>query len=283
MRRVRVFLIVALAAISAVSANPDDPLSDEFIAETNRKATTWTVILLLKISGRRIWFITFLIHYTNERPWSFFCSKINKFSPAEAVIRFNQSRASVARVSTYLFLLALLNSIENCHFQLISIQSKAGRNFQPDVSKKYIRQLMGVHPESNLYRPPLKYMATIRDDLPENFDSREKWPMCPSLREIRDQGSCGSCWAVAATAAMTDRVSLTFMHGFEYYYLSISILVKQNGWFFGHLNDRNVSPVKAETISITRQTISSPVVTRADLAATGEFDCYKFEWVWNPF
>lgn len=89
------------------------------------------------------------------------------------------------------------------------IESQAGRNFQPDVSSRYIRQLMGVHPESKLYRPPLKYMASIRDDLPDNFDSREKWPMCPTLREIRDQGSCGSCWAVAATAAMTDRVSLT--------------------------------------------------------------------------
>ena len=30
--------------------------------------------------------------------------------------------------------------------------------------------------------------------LPKNFDSREQWPNCPTLKEIRDQGSCGSCW-----------------------------------------------------------------------------------------
>lgn len=31
-------------------------------------------------------------------------------------------------------------------------------------------------------------------DLPASFDPREKWPNCKTLFEIRDQGSCGSCW-----------------------------------------------------------------------------------------
>jgi len=31
--------------------------------------------------------------------------------------------------------------------------------------------------------------------LPDSFDSRDKWgEMCPSTKEVRDQGSCGSCW-----------------------------------------------------------------------------------------
>nr|AAD38132.1 vitellogenic cathepsin-B like protease [Aedes aegypti] len=53
---------------------------------------------------------------------------------------------------------------------------------------------------------PLGIMADVEDlDLPDTFDAREKWPECPSLREIRDQGCCGSCWAVSAASAMTDR------------------------------------------------------------------------------
>lgn len=96
------------------------------------------------------------------------------------------------------------NSI--CFFFLI-IQ-KAGRNFQPDIAQNYIRSLLGVHPDSKIYRQPPKFMGSIRDDLPDNFDSREKWSNCPTIKEIRDQGSCGSCWAVAASAAMTDRVSI---------------------------------------------------------------------------
>ena len=30
--------------------------------------------------------------------------------------------------------------------------------------------------------------------LPESFDAREVWKHCDTLHEVRDQGSCGSCW-----------------------------------------------------------------------------------------
>lgn len=42
--------------------------------------------------------------------------------------------------------------------------------------------------------------------LPKEFDGRVRWgAVCPSLNDIRDQAGCGSCWAVAAAEAMTDR------------------------------------------------------------------------------
>lgn len=42
-------------------------------------------------------------------------------------------------------------------------------------------------------------------DLPASFSAIDNWPECPSIAAIRDQSSCGSCWAIAAVEAMSDR------------------------------------------------------------------------------
>jgi cathepsin B len=44
--------------------------------------------------------------------------------------------------------------------------------------------------------------------IPAAFDSRQQWPKCPSIQEIRDQSDCGSCWAFGAVEAATDRICI---------------------------------------------------------------------------
>jgi cathepsin B len=63
-----------------------------------------------------------------------------------------------------------------------------------DVPRAYILQLMGVHRDAHLFRLPTKTAGVTNGEIPEEFDARVQWPDCPTIKEIRDQGSCGSCW-----------------------------------------------------------------------------------------
>lgn len=67
---------------------------------------------------------------------------------------------------------------------------------------------MGVLPNHKNYLPPMKEEVLEATYIPQQFDSREEWPNCPTIREIRDQGSCGSCWAFGAVESMSDRVCI---------------------------------------------------------------------------
>nr|APA33878.1 seminal fluid protein [Nilaparvata lugens] len=103
---------------------------------------------------------------------------------------------------------------------------KAGRNFHEQVSMDYIRGLMGVHPDNhnNLLEELVEVEGAAVSDVPANFDSREHWPNCPTIKEIRDQGSCGSCWAFGAVEAMSDRVCI-HSKGNENFHFSAEDLV----------------------------------------------------------
>lgn len=85
----------------------------------------------------------------------------------------------------------------------------AGHNFGKYISMDYIKSLCGVLDNPNFNdKFPVKRYEDL-GDLPTSFDAREKWgSVCPSVKEVRDQGSCGSCWAFGASEAMTDRICI---------------------------------------------------------------------------
>ncbi len=118
----------------------------------------------------------------------------------------------------------LLSSLVACHFdfeltsannfQLITeINSlnttwKAGNNERFDNLKvSDVKKLCGALATPEEKRLPKKKIDII-SDLPENFDLRKAHPDCTSLLEVRDQSSCGSCWAFAAAEAMSDRICI---------------------------------------------------------------------------
>ena len=105
----------------------------------------------------------------------------------------------------------LFTSISNSMINQVNVKSnstwKAGQTKFHLWSMESVRRLMGVpldhidHVTKNL---PIVQHEVVKD-VPVEFDCRENWPNCPSLKEIRDQGNCGSCWAISAVAAMSDR------------------------------------------------------------------------------
>ena len=53
-----------------------------------------------------------------------------------------------------------------------------------------------------------------KQGLPESFDTRDKWPQCAALiGRARDQGNCGSCWAMAPAEVMSDRLCVQVRFG----------------------------------------------------------------------
>jgi cathepsin B len=65
-----------------------------------------------------------------------------------------------------------------------------------------IKSLLGVK-AGGPSLPEKTQFGTV--NLPDEFDSRIQWPDCPTIKVIRDQSACGTCWAFGAAEAISDR------------------------------------------------------------------------------
>nr|XP_015838505.1 PREDICTED: cathepsin B isoform X2 [Tribolium castaneum] len=84
----------------------------------------------------------------------------------------------------------------------------AGPNFPPNTPHSHLRSLNGARDDPAFFTDTETKNVTIPEQIPQNFDARIVWPQCESIRKIRNQGSCGSCWAFGAVETMSDRLCI---------------------------------------------------------------------------
>ncbi|KAK6054241.1 papain family cysteine protease [Cooperia oncophora] len=126
---------------------------------------------------------------------------------------------------------------------LIEYVNKAQNLFTAELSPRFAqypeevkKRLMGVKhvaiPE--VLRGNEKTHDDIADaSIPDSFDARTNWPQCPSISSIRDQSSCGSCWAFGAAEAMTDRICIA-SNGKEQFTISADDILSCCGLICGN-------------------------------------------------
>ena len=73
-----------------------------------------------------------------------------------------------------------------------------------------VKKLLGtIMPGEEGYQAPEQektVFSTPNSAVPETFDVRTAWPECAAITgRVRDQSSCGSCWAFGSTEAFNDR------------------------------------------------------------------------------
>jgi len=79
---------------------------------------------------------------------------------------------------------------------------------QPLHSMKRQLGVLDVNPPAHKRLPLQIHTGFDIAALPESFDSRVAWPNCKSIKEVRDQSDCGSCWAFGAVEAASDRICI---------------------------------------------------------------------------
>uniref|UniRef100_A0A183BZF9 Pept_C1 domain-containing protein n=1 Tax=Globodera pallida TaxID=36090 RepID=A0A183BZF9_GLOPA len=125
-----------------------------------------------------------LVQSVNLNPNSTWSAQLNKFAiglkPLGEMLNFSRSFDPLN--TTFMMAPNRLKAIE----ELVT------KVFQP----LYDQHLIGLTNRSK-YPPP------------DKFNSAQRWPKCAqSILRVRDQGGCGSCWAVAAVSVMSDRICI---------------------------------------------------------------------------
>lgn len=113
----------------------------------------------------------------------------------------------------------------------VSWTAGVNKKFNPLKKPEEYSYLMGTFLEESRTLP--EKQIQVAASIPVNFDPREAFPNCSVLNMVRDQGSCGSCWAFGAASAFSDRACIQSEGAIDIAYSSEDILSCCNTCGFG--------------------------------------------------
>jgi len=98
---------------------------------------------------------------------------------------------------------------------LVDFINAAHTTWKAEVNQIYehgdpnkVLHLMGVYPPAPWQKRLRTLKSLPKGPIPSQFDPREAWPLCESIKEVRDQSNCGSCWAHSVVETITDRICI---------------------------------------------------------------------------
>ncbi|UMM33860.1 hypothetical protein L5515_007181 [Caenorhabditis briggsae] len=110
--------------------------------------------------------------------------------------------------------------------------------------------------------PSAKLNIVLAKKIPDTFDARQKWKNCTSIKMIRNQANCGSCWAFGAAEVISDRICIV-TKGARQPIISPTDMLDCCGEYCGYGCDGGYS------IQALRWWVSNGVVTGGDYQGDG--------------
>ncbi|KAK5965015.1 Cathepsin B [Trichostrongylus colubriformis] len=86
----------------------------------------------------------------------------------------------------------------------------AGNAADADAAKYILKKFFHLE-DKHLLQDTVKHIEELwklKVNIPKAFDARTAWPKCWAVHQIFNQAGCGSCWSVAASSVMSDRVCI---------------------------------------------------------------------------
>jgi len=72
-----------------------------------------------------------------------------------------------------------------------------------------VKETLGAFlPGDAEYTEPDVVEVAFNSELPASFDSAENWPQCTVISNVRDQSSCGTCWAFGSVESFESRACI---------------------------------------------------------------------------